>query len=345
MIPLKLAVIGAGHLGRIHARLLRDQDDVSLVAVADPDPAARRSVMDELQVATVDHHDELLGHIDAAMVAAPTVHHAAIARDLLRRGIHVFIEKPFTTTVADADDLLRIAEDRRLIVQVGHVERYNPAFVAATPLLQEVRHVEGVRANGYTCRSTDVGVVLDLMIHDIDLVLSLVDSPVVQVQATGAVVLGPHEDMAEARITFANGCVANLSASRLSLTSERRMRFFSRDAYVAVDFGQKTARAIRPSARLIHGVHLDQMTREQRDELKTRLFVDYLPASELPVSNGNAIADEQRDFLGSVRTGRPPRVTGQDARRALVVAAKIQAEIASFRRHRIDRPTELRKAG
>ncbi len=345
MSVLQVAVIGAGHLGRIHARLLKENPQAALVAVVDPDPHARHEVSQALQVAAVPHHQELMGRIDAAIIATPTIHHHTVSRELLQQGVHLLVEKPFTTTVAEADELLAIADRQHRVIQVGHVERFNPAFVAARPHLRQICYVEAVRTSGYACRSTDIGVVLDLMIHDLDIALAVVNSPVVQVQASGAVIIGPHEDLAEARLTFANGCVANLSASRISYQTQRQLRFFGRESFATLDLGQKTAQLVRPSARLIHGVNVDQLTREQREHLKTQLFQDYLPITPLEVVDRNAIADEQRDFLSSIAHGHAPQVSGHVAREVLAVANQIQDAIARFRATQLPVVPEIRKAG
>jgi predicted dehydrogenase len=213
---LRVGVVGAGHLGTIHARLVRTIDDVQLVGIADPDAAARERIAAEIETDVCADHRQLIGRIDAAILAAPTDHHYWIGMELAEAGIHLLVEKPLALTVAEADALVRATRSRNLILQVGHVERFNPAFTAAAARLQRPRFIDAVRASGYTGRSTDVGVVLDLMIHDIDLVLSLVPSEVVEVEAVGTAVLGPHEDLAHARLRFANGCLANLSASRVS---------------------------------------------------------------------------------------------------------------------------------
>jgi predicted dehydrogenase len=314
--PLRVAVIGAGRLGHIHAQLLQQHADVRLVGVVDPDPAARRRAAEAFRVAAVDHYHELLGNVDAAVVAAPTLQHFTLSRDLLRHGVHLLVEKPLTTSLAEADELIRLARYQRLVLQVGHVERFNPAIAAAAPHLEAPCYFEAVRTSGYSCRSTDIGVVLDLMIHDLDLLLSLVDSAVSSVQAVGATVIGPHEDMAQARITFADGCVANLTASRTSFRAQRTVQVYGRRGMVSLDLAQRTAQRVRLS----------------QEQLRNRLFQDYLPIQTLEVPERNALLDEQRDFLASIRTGRSPRVSGTDARRALDVALRIQQEIAEFER-------------
>jgi predicted dehydrogenase len=275
--------------------------------------------------------------MDAAIVATPTTHHFAISRELLEHGIHLLVEKPLTVHLSEADELIGLAADKRLTLQVGHIERFNPALVAAAPYMERPCYVESFRASGYACRSTDIGVVLDLMIHDLDIVLAMVHSPVADIQAVGATILGPHEDMAQARITFANGSVANFTASRTSFVMQRTMRAFTRDSFVTVDFAQKTAKLVRPAATIRAGIDVDRLNSEERDHLRTRLFEDYLPLVSLEVQDQNALVDEQRDFITSVRTGRAPRVPGTDARRALALAAQICEQILQFQ-HQLQRP-------
>ncbi len=227
MNRLRVAVIGAGRLGGFHAQKLAQLPEVELVGVADPVESQRSRVAAECRTAAFADYRELCGRIDAAVVAVPTRLHHALGKELLRRGIHVLMEKPLTPTAAEADELVALARRQRLVLQVGHVERFNPALAAASPHLRSPHYLEAVRASGFTFRSTDVGVVLDLMIHDLDVVLSLVRSELRRVDAMGISVLGGHEDVANARLEFANGCVAALSASRVSYEPVRHMQIWS----------------------------------------------------------------------------------------------------------------------
>jgi predicted dehydrogenase len=327
--PLRFGVIGAGHLGAIHARLLRSIDDVQLIGVVDPQPEARRRVAAEAQTAELADHRALLGKIDAAIIAAPTEHHYWLAQELAEAGIHLFLEKPITRTLAEADALIRAAQTRRLVLQVGHVERFNPAFTAVAAQVDKPRYIEAVRASGYTGRSVDVGVVLDLMIHDIDLVLSLAASQVVDIEAIGGPVLGPHEDLAHARLRFANGCIANLNASRTSFQPQRTMQIFSDQVYAAIDFANSSTTVVRPSAKLLRReLDVGRMSPAEKQQLQQTLFTELLPVEQVQVEKRNAILDEQHDFVISIRTGQRPQVTGVQAREALAVAHAILAKIA-----------------
>ena len=339
MSRLRIAVIGGGHLGRIHTRLLKTQEQVELVGVVDPIAAARERIAAEFSVPTFAHHDEVEGHLDAAIVAATTEHHHGLCVELLRRGIHVFVEKPITTSVALADEMVVAAREQQRILQVGHVERFNPAWQAVSSNLHRPRFIEAVRASGYTFRSTDIGVVLDLMIHDLDLVLAIVRSVVVEIDAVGATIFGPHEDLAHAHLRFANGCVVNLNASRTSFQSQRTMQVLTDRAYVGIDFSVPTARLIRPSKELVRGhFNVHALTQPQKQRLQTNLFTELLPLEQVNVQAGNAILEEQKEFVSCVQTGRTPRVSGEHARDCLVIAEQILARIHHSPQRRTIRP-------
>ncbi len=326
---LRVGVIGAGHLGTIHTRLIKTIDEVQLVGVTDPSPAARQRIANELEVAVFEDHRPMLGKIDAAILAAPTDHHYWIGMELAQAGIHLLVEKPLTMTVAEADALIRAARARQLVLQVGHVERFNPAFTTAAAQLQRPRYIEAVRASGYTGRSIDVGVVLDLMIHDIDLVLSLVPSEVVSVEALGTAVLGPHEDLAHARLRFANGCIANLNASRVSYENRRHMQVFAENAFASIDFAAATTKIVRPSQQVRRGeIDFHSLSPEQQQHVRENFFTEIMPMEALQVERRNAILDEQHDFVISIRTGQTPQVTGQQGRQALAIAEQILGQIA-----------------
>lgn len=333
MSRLRIGIIGAGHLGRIHTRLLQTIDDVELVGVVDPLAGARERVENEFNVPTFEHHDALAGKVDAAIVATTTEFHCAVGVDMLRQGAHLFVEKPISTTVAQADQLVELAQQNGLVLQVGHVERFNPAYCAVAKCIRRPRYIEAVRMSGYTFRSTDIGVVLDLMIHDLDLVLSMVRSEVVEVEALGSTIFGPHEDMAHAHLRFANGCIANLNASRTSFYLQRQMQVLTDRAYGHVDFAERTAKLVRPSKEVLRGeIQVQSMSIEERDRVQHNLFTDLLPVRELPVEDRNAILDEQYDFIESIREGRRPRVCGEQGRYCLSIAEKILERIRESQR-------------
>jgi predicted dehydrogenase len=343
---LRVGVIGAGHLGRIHTRLLQSIEDVELVGVVDPVPDARQRIAQEFNVHTCEHHSELPGTIDAAIVATTTEYHHAVGTDMLRQGAHVFVEKPISATVAQADELVALAQENGLVLQVGHVERFNPAFCAVARSLRRPRYIEAVRMSGYTFRSTDIGVVLDLMIHDLDLVLSMVRSEVVEIDALGSTIFGPHEDMAHAHLRFANGCIVNLNASRTSFYLQRQMQILTDRAYGHVDFGEGTAKLVRPSKEVLRGeIQVQSMSMEERERVQHNLFTDLLPVRDLAVEKRNAILDEQHDFIESIREGRRPRVCGEQGRYCLSIAEKILERIRDSERESSSAARRLLHAG
>jgi predicted dehydrogenase len=332
MTPVRTCVIGGGHLGTIHTRLLAENAAVELVAVAEPNEQAAAKLAQQFQVRTVSDYRQLLNQVEAAVVAAPTGLHHPIVLDLLRHNVHVLVEKPITSTVAEADQLVAEAAVRRRVLQVGHVERFNPVLAAAAPHLAPPRYLEAVRTGPYSFRSTDIGVVLDLMIHDLDLVLSLVRSSLTSVDAYGTTVLGPHEDMAQARLHFANGCVANLTASRVSPDVERRLSLYWQHGSARLDFAGGSARLIRSSQEIASGqIDVHRLSPERVAHMKQHLFQDYLKQEELTVEPINAIQQEQMEFLASIRQGTPVRVSGQEARDALSVARRVLDAIAQRR--------------
>ncbi len=326
---LRIAVIGAGRLGGFHAQKLANMPQVQLVGVVDPAAPNRDRLAAELRTQAFTSHSSLLGRIDAAVIAAPTILHHRLAVELLEAGVHLLIEKPVCTSVAEADELIDRARRQRLVLQVGHVERFNPAFAAAASQLREPRFIEAVRASSFTFRSMDVGVVLDLMIHDIDLVLSLVRSPLRSVQALGMAVLGEHEDVAHARLEFATGCVANLSASRVSYEAVRKMQVWAPRVYANIDFAARTNTLVEPSELVLrHEFRADRLSPEQVAHYKTHLADEHLPRRQQTFEAVDALALELQDFADSILAARQPRVSGDAGRDALAVAEQILLSIA-----------------
>ncbi len=269
---LRVAVIGAGRLGGFHAQKLAGMANVELVGVVDPLPANRDRLAAQLRTGSYSSHLALLGRIDAAVIASPTVLHHRLAVDLLEARTHLLIEKPICATVAEADELVELARQRQVVLQVGHVERFNPAFAAAVPHVRNPRFIEAARASGFTFRSMDVGVVLDLMIHDIDLVLSLARSPLRSVDALGVAILGGHEDVAHARLEFQSGCVANLSASRVSYEPARKMQIWAPRAYANIDFGTRMTTLVRPAKRCCAGTSTPIGSHPRRWNITKRIW-------------------------------------------------------------------------
>lgn len=305
MSALRTAVIGVGYLGNFHAQKYAAIPEVDLVGVVDNDLKRAEEIAAALGTRAYSDHRELIGHVDAVSVVVPTQYHHAVARDFLSAGVHVLIEKPITVTIAEADELIALAEQNRAVFQVGHLERFNPVLVALEGVLQEPLFIESVRIAPFKPRGTDVNVVLDLMIHDIDIIQHIVRSPVDHIDAIGAPVFTGEEDIANTRIVFKNGCVANVTASRISLKSERKMRIFQRDAYITLDFqNRKVLVAQRGSGEIFPGV--------------PNVKVD-----ERELGEADALRSEIESFLLSIREGRSPQVSGLDGRMALETALKI----------------------
>lgn len=328
MSPLRVGIIGGGHLGRIHAKLAKSNEQFLVVAVADPVAATRKLIETQLHIATESDYRSLVGRIDAAIVAAPTSLHYDIASTLLRAGIHTLVEKPLASSPDQAERLVQISHHHQRVLQVGHVERFNPSWTAIQPHLGIPKFIDATRAGSYSGRSTDIGVVMDLMIHDLDLVLSLVNSDLVEVSACGLALLGRHEDLAEARLLFENGCIASLKVSRVSLEPARRMQIYSTSGFAEIDFQKNEVRVVKPSANILdRSVQLDQLPDQQRIIEKDRVLKDYFHIETLSAQSRNAILDEQNDFALSIRSGVAPCVTGADGCLAVQVAARILKQI------------------
>lgn len=328
MTPLRIAVIGAGHLGRIHARIAAGLDGLELVAVADPIAESRDAAAAAGRTRAVADYRELIGEIDAAIVATPTHTHHTIGVELLSSGIPLLIEKPLATHAAAADDLVNLARKQGLVLQVGHVERFNPALAWVASEVRDPKYIEATRTSGYSFRSTDIGVVLDMMIHDLDIVLALANSTVNEVQALGISVLGGHEDMATARLTFASGLVAQLTASRVSCSQQRTMNIFTSRSTASIDFATQQASVVKPREDVLRRrFQVDRLTADERAQLKEHLFDELLVRSEHVPTKVNAIEEEQHDFVAAIRTGKTPRVDGLAGRDAVAVAELILGSI------------------
>jgi predicted dehydrogenase len=327
---LNLAVIGAGRLGGFHAEKIIGLPHVELVAVVDPVAANRDRLAAECNTQALAEPSALRGQIDAAVIAAPTRLHHKLALDLLESGVHLLVEKPLCATRAEADELVEAARRNSRVLQVGHVERFNPALTAVLPQLRGPRLIDAVRTSGFTFRSTDIGVVLDLMIHDIDLVLALVGSPPVKVEAAGFSLLGGHEDVANARLEFECGCVATLSASRVNHEPLRRMSVWASRAFAAVDFATRTTSLVRPSETLLRRqFHVDDLTPEQVVYYREHLAEEHLPREQKQFPAVDALVLELQDFVDAIRTPRQPRVSGAAGRDAVAVAEQILDRIAA----------------
>lgn len=326
MKPWRVAVIGTGALGRHHARILSGFDTVRLVAVAESNQAAGEKVAAQCNTRWVADYREVLDELDAVIVAVPTFAHLEIASNCLSRGLPVFIEKPIATNLEQARTLVEHAELNNTWLQVGHVERFNPAFRAAQPHIVEPRYIRAERYSPYAFRSTDIGVIHDVMIHDLDLVLACVNSPVSRVEAFGMSILGGHEDCVQARIQFENGCIADVSANRVSPVSVRKMQVWSASGCVNLDLGAREVTTFQPSDTLKYGVSPLERARQPGaniDELKASVFGTYLQVGQPQVIPCDALTEELLAFVDSLETGRAPLVGSQTALDVMTLAEEI----------------------
>jgi predicted dehydrogenase len=298
-------VIGVGSMGRWHADKYAALPESELVAVVDADGDRARAVAGELGAEALSDFRELIGRVDAVSVVTPTSLHHDVAKTLLENGIHVLVEKPITSTIDQARELVDLAENRKLVLQVGHLERCNPAVVALTEFVDEPRFIESNRIAPYKPRALDVSVVLDLMIHDIDLVHAFVQSPMESVDAVGRRVFSDNIDVANARIRFASGCVANVTSSRISMKTERSLRIFQDDSYVSADLQNKTLTSYRKRGE-------GPVSGPQDVDINSQSFGD-----------ADALMDQAKAFLDSVANGTPPLVSGRTGLEALETATVI----------------------
>jgi predicted dehydrogenase len=304
---LRVAVIGVGHLGQHHARLLAAMDGVELVGVVDTKPGRADEIAAKYGTRAWPVATDLLGRVDAVTIAVPTVSHLATALPFLERGVAALVEKPLASTVADAERLIETAARAQTMLAAGHTERFNPAVVAALPFVADPRFVEVHRLGTFPERSLDIDVIFDLMIHDLDLLLASVRSEVVSIEAVGVNVLTPRTDIANARLRFASGCVANVTASRISRDRVRKVRFFQRESYVSIDYAAQEVEMYK---------------------LAPRGSVPPIQGGKLDVVNDEPLRRELMDFVDAVRNSREPGVTGRAGRDALELATKIAEKMA-----------------
>ncbi|MGZ5553812.1 MAG: Gfo/Idh/MocA family oxidoreductase [Chthoniobacterales bacterium] len=302
MNRLRVGVVGVGHIGKNHARLYAESEAAKFAAIYDIDRARAESIAKDFGVSISESLDDFAQEIDAASVATPTNSHYEIAKELLERGKHLLIEKPITENTAHASELAQLAAERGLILQVGHVERFNPVLSALEERLSHPRFIEAHRLSPYPNRSTDIGVVLDLMIHDLEIILHLVRSPLQDIDAVGVPVLSRGEDIANARLRFENGCVANVTSSRISPETMRKIRVFQEDAYLSLDYGKQSGEIYRRTAT---GITREPVEIEHEEPLKRQLA----------------------SFVECAATGRAPKVSGLQATAALELAVEITKKI------------------
>lgn len=318
----KVGVIGVGHLGRCHARAYAQMPEIRLVGLVDVNPTRAKELAQELGIPAMADLDELLSTVNAVSVAVPTSEHHRIAKRCLERGVHVLVEKPIATTLEEADDLIASAQQTGVVLQVGHIERFNAAFRAISELNLTPMFIESHRLAPYTPRGADVAVILDLMIHDIDLTLALIKAKVSHVLAVGVAVVSDSEDIANARVTFSNGTVANLTTSRISPRAMRKMRLFQRDAYISADFLNHSVDIYRLQSR---GTGDEKGDHPLGSSAQTALLSrgQFVVCERPKLEQEDALTMELRAFLCSIRKGEKPLVSGQDGREALALALKI----------------------
>jgi len=301
--PVRLGVIGVGHLGRHHARLLSSMEGVRLEAVVDIVPERAQAVAAASGTEALTDARGLFGRVDAVCVAVPTADHLEVARPFLEQGVSVLVEKPMAGSLAEADALCELAASSGATLAVGHTERFNPAVQAALPLLRTPRFIEVHRLSGFPDRSLDIDVIFDVMIHDLDILLAVDPSEVASVEAVGVPVLTPKVDIANARIRFASGCIANVTASRISRDKVRKVRFFQPDMYVSIDYGDQ---------------ELELWRLRRRDGGRPEIA-----GGKVPVEKDEPLRRELVDFAGALRDGRAPAVPGDAGRRALALATRV----------------------
>jgi predicted dehydrogenase len=325
MSRIKVGVIGVGHLGEHHTRIYSELPQAELVGIYDSDIEKAKVKAEKYDTAHFEELDRLLQQVEAVSLVVPTSSHYEVARRVLNQGIHILIEKPITETVEQAEELIQVARKKNLTLQVGHIERFNPAFRAIENIKLEPKFIESHRLASFVERGTDVAVILDLMIHDLDLILYLVKDKVVSVEASGVAVITESEDIANARITFENGCVANITASRISAHPMRKLRIFQKNAYISLDFLEKKAEVYR----LVNA--------ESKESLPGKTVVGQIPIEktgktiiyEKPeIKSEDMLTSELSSFLQAITTGATPSVTGEQAKQALELALEIKKKSA-----------------
>ncbi len=328
----RAAVVGVGHLGRHHARIYAELPDVQLVAVADTNPRRAVGIAKRHHCEPYDDFRKIIGRVDLVSVAVPTESHFEISKTFLEAGVPVLVEKPITATVEEGEELADVARRKGLALQVGHVERFNPAVMAVQRLIGPPKFIESHRLSPYSFRSTDIGVVMDLMIHDIDIILHLAQSDLIGVEALGFGIISKSEDIANARLTFENGCVANVTASRISNKSMRKIRVFSADSYVSLDYGERNALIYRPTPQILSGEFdagefLRTIDVTKVENLSDIVFRDLVHIEQVKMDEYEPLKREIESFVECVRTGGEPVVTGEHGVRAMRAAVMITEKI------------------
>jgi len=327
--PLPVGVIGCGRMGRLHARVYSQMPQVRLAGVYDRNEEAAAATADEYGCKAFRTIEQLLPEVKAVSIAVPTPCHADVAEACIARGVACLVEKPLARDVAEGRRIADAARRHNVTVQVGHIERFNPAVRAMSGLKVAPRFIESIRISPMTFRSIDVGVVLDMMIHDIDIVLNLAQSPVRDIQAVGVAVIGQHEDICNARLTFANGCVANVTASRLALKTERKLRVFSSDAYVSIDYQKRNGVAVRRTGNLDSiRAAVDRIRSGEVQDLAAMSYTDLVHVEELEISDTEPLRAQLDSFVSAVNGHTNPEVTVEEGLAAVETATRIVEAMA-----------------
>ncbi|MCP5004110.1 MAG: Gfo/Idh/MocA family oxidoreductase [Planctomycetes bacterium] len=337
---LNTAVIGVGHIGKEHARIYAAMPEVNLCGVVDTNRARGEAVADRCNTKYYSSCKEIINKIDAASVVVPTTHHYEIAKELISNGINVLVEKPMTGTISEAEELIRLSREKGAVLQAGYIERFNPALEAIQKLDTSLKFIECHRLSPFTFRSADIGVVLDLMIHDIDIILSLSKSKIKKIDAVGVNVLSNREDIANARIQFEDGCVANITASRVSFVPMRKIRLFSENSYISLDYQKQEAIIYKKSPDLtLKSINVENTDMESIKDLKNFVFGDLLKIEQIKMDNEEPLKRELESFVSCVRNSEDSVVPGEEGIKAIKTAAIIEDEIRkSLRLSNLNQP-------
>ncbi|MDR4496356.1 MAG: Gfo/Idh/MocA family oxidoreductase [Candidatus Scalindua sp.] len=325
---LNIAVIGVGHLGKEHARIYANMPEVKLCGIVDIDRVQGETVAQRCNTKFYRSFKEIAGKVDAASVVVPTKHHYQIAKELIENGVNLLVEKPMTGTISEAEELIRLSRKNGTVLQAGFIERFNPAIQAIQKLDISLKFIECHRLSPFTFRSADIGVVLDLMIHDIDIILYLSKSKVKKIDAVGVNVISNREDIANARIQFENGCVANITASRVSFVPMRKIRLFSEDSYISLDYQKQEAIIYRKSPRLtLKSMNIEDTDVSSIKDLKNFVFGDLLKIEQIKMDNEEPLKKELESFVNCVRNSEDSIVPGEEGIKAIKTATTIEDEI------------------
>lgn len=329
MSATRIGIVGAGHLGRIHAKLIQNVKRAKLTAIAEPQPLVQQQMLDQYDCQVISDYRKMIDLVDAVIIATPTVTHYDVAKFFLEQGVHVLIEKPFTHCAEQARDLVDLADRTGAKVQIGHVERYNPAVKKALEFVGQAKFIDASRCSGYTFRSTDIGVVHDLMIHDIELVNWIFGSSLIESRSVGISVFGQNEDIARSWMHFECGGIANLTASRCSFSPERTMKIFGTEGFASIDLATSELHAIKiPGWLRKREFDFQNCTAAQAEFVKNNLFEQVLPVEVVSVDPVNAIQMEQADWVEAILDDRTPTVCAETGFRAVAVAQRVLDQIA-----------------